>query len=193
MLKVKSWHFPINRVHHQRTSPAVAHGSPAPTRYIASCSAELRPRCFPPPPPSAAFWLREPRCGVLAPGAHREPPPPAPVCSGRITSVGAGAADPPHPQKKNLPEGADGPSPAWVQGTLWQYTWWVWQRCMGGGGKEKVLPWRRRTCGALGTPVTAHPAGPELCVRPSVTIPRPCLAVRLGTGTAEGFQRWWDR
>lgn len=63
----------------------------------------------------------------------------------------------------------------------------------GGGGQDKVLPWRRRTCGARGTPVTAHPAGPALCVRPSVAIPHPCLAVRLSTGTAEGSQRWWDR
>lgn len=128
---------------------------------------------------AAGSWHREPT---------REPPPPAPVCSGRVASVGAGAADPPLP--KILPEGADGLSPAWVQGTLWQYTWWVWQRCMGvGGGQEKVLPWCRRTCGALGTPVTAHPAGPALCVRPSVAIPHPCLAVRLSTGTAEGSQR----
>lgn len=49
MLKVKSWHFPTNRVDPQSPGPAVAHGSP--TQYIASnCQgcAELRDGVPPP-------------------------------------------------------------------------------------------------------------------------------------------------
>ena len=83
VLKVKSWHFPTNCVHHQSPSPAVAHGSPM--QYIASsrrgCT-ELRDGV---PPPLDVFWhsCEPPHQCLLQSGHH---------------CVGAGALDPLPPQ-----------------------------------------------------------------------------------------------
>lgn len=104
---------------------------------------------------AAGSWHREPT---------REPPPPAPVCSGHVASVGAGAADPPLP--KILPEGADGLSPACVQGTLWQYTWWVWQRCMGVGGAGKGASMAQENLRCPGDPRHGAPRGSRALCAP---------------------------
>lgn len=114
MLKVKSWHFPTDRVQPQSPSPAVAHGSP--TQYIASnCQgcAELRDG-VPPPWLCSGTAVSHPTSALLQCEHH---------------GVGAGALDPLPPK---LYGGASGDKMMAIH---------VVGSAVLHGGQEKVLPW----------------------------------------------------
>lgn len=82
MLKVKSWHFPINCVLHQRSSPSWGSWKPHASRVYCQlgggCWAELRPRWYLPPLPAEELGLSESQSpGAEGPSTVNSPQLPA--------------------------------------------------------------------------------------------------------------------